>query len=274
MAAGCLALLWALTGTVERVPLEPILTAMHQSQGYELTATANGPRLQAEVLLRLVRAAQERDPQGAPLFIDCADWFAAFLERTGLPREKAPLYARLAYEHAQHTLVDYRAARVVAAAEPRPLAAANVLVYWEPGPGRPESYSYDDDRASPRLRATCRRLICYRLLDFGDRIVYAEISGLRGRPASGVLGALFDLIGEVSILENQMAVSSDGFQVSRGRGRKAFFDATVTVTIDPSGRAAKGVPPERADLRALEDRLRQPLRLVFVPLGPSGAGCE
>jgi hypothetical protein len=89
-----------------------------------------------------------------------------------------------------------------------------------------------------------------------------------------VLGALFDLIGEVSILENQMAVSSDGFQVSRGRGRKAFFDATVTVTIDPSGRAAKGVPPERADLRALEDRLRQPLRLVFVPLGPSGAGCE
>jgi hypothetical protein len=271
MAAACLALL-ALTGAVQRVPREPILSAMNESQGYELTATANGPRFHAEVLLRLIRSARERDPEGAPLFIDRADWFAAFLARAGLTREKAPLYARLAYEHGQHTVVDYRVARVVAAAEPRPLAAANVLVYWEAGAGRLEAYSYDDDRASPRLRVTCRRLIRYRLLDFGDRIVYAEISGLRGRPTSGVLGALFGLIGEASVLENQMAVSSDGFQVSRGRGRKAFFETTVTVTIDPSGRAMKGLPPDRADLRALEDRLKQPLRLVFVPLEPSGAG--
>jgi hypothetical protein len=268
-ALACLALL-AFSGTVQRVPREPILAAMRESQGYELTATANGPRLQAEVLLRLVRSARERDPQGAPLFIDRGDWFAAFLERTGLPPERAPLYARLAYEHAQHTLVEYREARVVAAAEPRPIAAANVLVYWERGPGRRESYSYDDDRASPRLRVTCRRVIRYRLLDYGDRIVYAEVRGLRGRPTSGVLGALFDLIGEASILETRMAVSPDGFQVSRGRGRKAFFDATVTVTIDPSGRAVKGLPRDRPDLRALEARLKQPLRLVFVPFPEAG----
>jgi hypothetical protein len=269
---GPLALLLALPADVQRVPREAILTAMQESHGYELTATANAARLQAEVLLRLVRRARDRDPEGAPLFIDRADWFAALLERTGLSPDAAPLYARLAHEHAQHTLVDYREARVLAEAEPRPRLAANVVVYWERAPGRRDSYSYDDDRASPRLRVSCRRLIRFRLLDFGDRIVYADVEGLRGRPTSGALGALFALVGEASILESRISIAADGLQVTRGRARKAFFDVTVTATIDPSGRAVKGLPPDRPDLRALEARLKQPLKLVFVPFDTDEAG--
>src|SRR3989304_2367044 len=118
---------------------EELLEAMKHSQGYDLTATANGPRLQAEVVLGLVPAA----------------------------------------------------------------GGAGAL-------GRPSFYSYDDTRASPNLRVTQKRLIRYRLLDYGDRIWYAEVEGLHGRPTSGVLGALFGLIGEARVLESRSAFAVDG----------------------------------------------------------------
>jgi hypothetical protein len=106
----------------------------------------------------------------------------------------------------------------------------------------------------------------YRLLDYGDMIVYAEVSGLRGRPTSGVLGALFDLLGEVSIVESRMALAADGMQVSRGRGKKAFIDVTATVTVTPEGKGNKGLPAGRPDLAALEARLKRPIRIKFKPL--------
>src|SRR5688500_20251537 len=73
------------------VERDEILQAMQQSRGYEVTATTNGPRFQSEVILRLVAAAETRDPRGRqPLFIGHREWFDAYLLRTGLTRARAP----------------------------------------------------------------------------------------------------------------------------------------------------------------------------------------
>ena len=250
-----------------RVPGADILAAMRPCQGYDLTATANGARFHAEVLLRLVRAARRRDATGAPLFIDRDDWFQAYLERTGLTAERAPLFVRLAQQHGQDTLVEHRPERVLESVEGEaPEVAASVVIWWPRGRSAAKSYSYDDTRASPNLRVTMDRQLSYRLLDFGDMVVYEEVCGLHGRPTSGALGLLFKMIGEASVLENRMAIAPDGTQVSRGRGRKWSFDVTTTLHISPDGRAQKGLPEGRPDLRAIEQRLERPLRLTFRPL--------
>jgi hypothetical protein len=51
---------------------------------------------------------------------------------------------------------------------PNPLLAANVRIYWEKAPGKPEQYSYDDTLSDPNLRVTQGRVITYRLVDYGD----------------------------------------------------------------------------------------------------------
>jgi hypothetical protein len=252
------------------VPREAIVAAMRESRGYSLTATANGPRLQAEVLRRLVREAQGQDPERRPLHIQHRDWFLAFLERTGLGAEQAPLYARLSDQMEQDLWIDYRRERVVdaivAGGEPR--IAANVRVAWPDRPGRPNSYSYDDLLASPHLRVTQKRVIAYRLLEYADRVWYAEVSGLYGRPTSGALGVLFNVIGEARVRDSRSAFAADGTQVVRGRATKWFIDKTATATVWPDGHADRGVPPDREDLERLDERLREPLEVRFQPLPP------
>ncbi len=246
---------------------EELLVAMRLSQGFDPTATANGARLQAEVLLRLAQAALTRAPQGPPLFIDHATWFEALLARVGVAPERAPLYARLAHEHGQDTEVDYRAGAVIETLVegPAPRLAANVTISWPARAGAAEQFQYEDALSSPRLEVTMKRVITYRLVDYGDMLLYAEIQGLRGRPTTGVLGALFNLLGEVPIVENRMALSSDGLQISRGRAKKGLIDVTTTVTLHPDGRAEKGLPAGRPDLVALEERLKRRLKIAYKP---------
>ena len=234
-----------------------------------LAATANGPRLEAEVLLRLIADGEASDPQRRPLFVGHREWYEAYLERTGLPPSRLPIYAREAYEIGQELVADYRRERVIAEVlrGPAPVHAANVRIWWE-GAGKPDHYSFDDTLSEPRLRATEHRLITYRLVDYGDRLWYAEVTGLRGRPTSGALGALFALIGEVTVVEDWSAAAPDGTQVLRGRGRKWWFDRTETVTVLPNGRGDRGLPPGRPDLLALEKRLEEPLAIRFRPLPP------
>ena len=112
-------------------------------------------------------------------------------------------------------------------------------------------------------------LITYRLLDMGDVIVFDDVEGLEGRPTSGVLGLLFKVIGEGRVVENRMAISPDGLQVSRARAKKALFWVTTTVTVYPDGRTEKDVPADRADLKPLAGRLERPLRIDYRPLSPS-----
>jgi hypothetical protein len=249
------------------VPREEILEAMRQSQGYALTATANGPRLQAEVLLHLIRQAAARDPARRPLLLGHEEWYLAFLERTGLGPEEAPVYVRLPYLIGQDLVVDYRWDRVVEALVkgPTPEVVANVRLYW-PEEAKRESFSYDDLRSDPTLRVTLERDIHYHLVDYGDQLWYADVAGLRGRPTSGALGLLFNIIGEARVLETRSAVSPDGLQIVRSRGHKLLLTRTVTATIWPDGHAKKGIPEGRPDLRAIERRLEEPLEIRFVPL--------
>jgi len=253
---------------VERVSREAIVAAMRESRGYDLTATTNGPRLLAEVLLRLIRQAEARDVAHRPLWIGHHEWYEAFLERTGLAPQDAPLYVMLAYEVGQDVLVDSRRERVVAEVleGPEPLTVANVHIFWSDAAGKPDSYSYDDTLSNPDLHVTQKRDIRYRLVDYGDRLWNAEVTGLYGRPTSGPLGLLFDVLGEVQVLESRSAVATDGIQVDRAQGRKLSITRDATVTIWPDGRADKGVPEDRPDLRALEARLEEPLGIRFVPL--------
>jgi hypothetical protein len=250
------------------VPAERILAAMENVRAYELTATANGPRLQADVVLELLREASREDPERRPLFVGHREWYEAFLRRTGLPPSKAPLYVRRPYEVGQDLVVDYRRELVVDSVVqgPPPRLAANVRIFWAKTPGQPDEYSYDDTLSRPTLRVTQKRLIAYRLVEYADRLWYAEITGLHGRPTSGGLGLLFDLIGEARVEDSRSAFAPDGFQVVRGRASKWGFDRTATVTVWPDGHADEGVPPARPDLAALAARLREPLAIRFHPL--------
>ncbi len=245
---------------------EEILDAMNASQGYNVTATANGPRFQAEVLMRLARQARAENPDGPELLIGHAEWFFAFLARTGLAKESAPAFVRLSYEHGQDVQIDYRIDRVVENTGPdRPEFAASVRMWWPDRAGAPSSFSYADLVSTPQLKVTNLRVIVYRLVEVGGMVVYGQIEGLRGRPTSGLLGALFQLIGEGDLKESRMLLSHDGLQISRTRAEKWALGVTQTVTIYPDGHADKDVPKDRPDLAALAARLEEPLRIRYRP---------
>ena len=250
------------------VPTGRLVEAMREVRAYDITATANGPRLQADVILGLIHEAEAQDPQRRPLFIGHREWYEAFLARTGLPPSKAPLYVRRPYEVGQDLIADYRRELVVEAVlqGPMPRTAANVRIFWAKAPGQLNEYSYDDTLSSPNLRVTQKRLITYRLVDYEDRLWYAEISGLQGRPTSGTLGVLFKLIGEARVLESCNGFVPEGLQVVRSHAIKWGMDRTVTMTVWPDGHADQGVPPGRPDLLALEARLAEPLAIRFRPL--------
>jgi hypothetical protein len=257
------------------VPREEILAAMRSRQGYDLTATTNGARFQAEVLLELLRTSRARDG-GARLFLGHAAWFAAYLERTGLAADSAPLFMRLGDQYRQDLEVDARSGQVVEQVieGPSPLLAANVRIGWPASPGGKDRYSYDDTLSIPDLRVTNERIITYRLLDFGDRVAYDEVEGLRGRPIEGFLGVLFDLIGEARIEWSRMAISADGLQVSRARASKGVFRVESSITVFPDGRVEKDLPKDRPDLVPLDQRVRRPLKIRYRPIDRQHAPLE
>ena len=202
------------------------------------------------------------------MFVGHAEWFAAYLKRTGLAAEQAPLFVRLAFEHKQDMEIEYRAERVLENVQQaqQPELALNVRIWWPEARGASQQYSYEDTLSTPHLRVTNRRVITYRLLDFKDIVVFDEIEGLQGRPTTGLLGMLFSVIGEGSVKESRMVISADGLQVVRARARKALFEVATLLTVYPDGRTEKEVPPGRPDLAARQARLSQPLGLRYRPL--------
>jgi hypothetical protein len=251
---------------VQRVAFAALLDAMRAEQGYDARRTTNLARFQAGVILRLAEQARARRPEGPPLFFDHAEWFQAYLTTVGLSSEQAPISCRLSKENRQDAWVEYRQDRVVRSAHQglRLRQALNVLVAPLPHAPVAARYSYDDLASTPRLQITVERAYRYRLLDLGDQVAFDEIQGLHGRPTSGLLGALFALIGEGHAVFSRMAVATDGVQVVVGQARKAFLTRTATVTIQPDGTAEPGVPEGRSDLAALEARLREPLAVEYV----------
>lgn len=254
---------------VRKVSTVEIAEAMALERGYDATATTNVARFQSAVLLRLARAAQQCDPNSAPLLVGHAEWFEAFLQTQGLAVAQAPTYAKMAFEHQQDQIVDYRQNNVILEVKRGkvPEFALNVKVTWPETETLPDKYSFEDTLASPHLKVTNHRVITYRLLDFGDMIAVDQIRGLTGRPTTGLLGFLFRFIGEGRVVQSRMAVSKDGLLIARARSKKGLFGVTTTVTVYPDGRMEKGLPAGRKDLRLLEKRLKQALDIEYVPFG-------
>jgi hypothetical protein len=248
-----------------RVPFADVLDAIAQRHGYDVLATANGGRLQAEVLLHLARTALAQHPDGPPLLVGHDDWFRALTQVAGIPAERAPLYVRLAWQHKQDILLEYRASHVIreVVQGPSPRLALDVTISWPAAPGAPSEYSYEDTQSTPHLKVTNKRVITYHLLDYGDLIVFDHMEGLTGRPTTGALGLLFSVIGEGRIVEYRTILTPDGLQVSRGRARKAFFEVATTLTVHPDGRTEKGVPSDPR-FKDLERRLSAPLEIRYV----------
>jgi hypothetical protein len=242
--------------------------AMRAHADYDLAATTNGPRFQAEVFLWLARRALASQPQGCHLFIGHKDWFEVFLEVAKLRPEQAPLPARLVYQYGQDIDLDCRPERVVQriGGGRRPQLALNVKFWWEPTANPAREFSYLDTASTPELKVTNNRVITYRLVDLGDQIVFDDVRGLTGRPTTGLLALLFKIIGEGRIVRTQVAYSADGVQVSRVVAQK-LFSRTVTVVTWPNGRTEPEIPAQRADLLALKQRLDQPVEIEYRPLG-------
>lgn len=253
------------------VSRQEILDAMRQAGDYDPTATTNGARFQWEVIFNLAHRAWERDPRGAPLFIDSEDWFQSFMETTGRTEDEMPLYARLAYEYKQHMEVEYRTDRVIRRVieGPAPRLALNVRIWWEDRTDKAARYSYRDTLSTPTLKIAIRRLISYRLLDLGDWFVCDKIRGLSGRPTSGLLGFIFRIVGDGRIVHSRMAVSSDGHQIVRGTSKKGFMGMTTTAIVYPDGEMIKDLPDGRSDLKELKKRIKQTLKVEYVefPVG-------
>ena len=245
-----------------------IVEAMRQCGDYDPTATTNGARFQGDMILYLAQKARERDPQGLPLFIGYENWFQAFMEVLARTENAMPQYARLSYQYKQITEVDYRVDRVIRkiVKAPTPELAVNVRVWWKDQPGKPDRYSYLDTLSTPNLKVTNQRVMTYRLLDFGDWVIYDEIEGLTGRPTSGILGFLFRIIGEGRIVQTRMAISKDGLQINRATAKKGFIKRIDTVTVYPDGKMEKDVPPDRPDLLELTNLITQPLEIEYAEL--------
>ncbi|MFQ5752891.1 MAG: hypothetical protein ACE5HI_12935 [bacterium] len=254
-------------GQVHLVTYQELVAAMQLQKGYNLSATTNVARFQAQVILTLARQAQERDPNGPPLLIGHEEWYQAFLGVTGQTRENIPIFTRLAYEYRQTQLVDYNGEHVIKKIQYSdfPELAVNVKISWPETADLPSRYSFQDTLSTPHLKVTNNRVITFRLLDFGDMIVYDDIQGLTGRPTSGILGLLFRVIGEGQVLQSRMSISKDGLQINRTQVRKGPFHITETVTVEPNGHAEKGLPPRRQDLLAVAQRLKQVIKIRYVP---------
>jgi len=241
---------------------------MQSQSGYDPTVTTNVARFQAAVLLRLAEEAMVKHSAGTALFIGHQEWFDAFLRRTGLTKSTAPAYARLAYEHKQDQLINFGPGRVIERIEEGtvPLLAINVIVGWPPTAELPSRYSFNDTLSTPKLKVTNHREITYRLLDFGDMIVYDDLEGLTGRPTSGILGLLFSLIGEGRVVQSRITITLDGLQINRVQAARGPFSVEETVTVKPDGVSQKGLPENRPDLLTVETRLKRALTIKYKPL--------
>jgi len=256
-----------LADAAAQVSQQDIAGAMRAEQalGYDLRATANGARLQAEVILRLARAAHARDPQGPPFVIGFDTYQAAFTDVTGVAPEALPIFIRMASRYAENLVVEHRRAHVIDSVMggPAPLMIVRVRGGWDRGPS---SYSFEDTSSSPTMRVIHERDTRFTIADYGDMITHDEFRGLRGRATSGMLGALMAAIGDASVTRSRFAVAGDGTQILRATVHK-LFTLTQTLTVQPDGRAEKGIPEGRDDLRALERLLNREVRLRYVADG-------
>ena len=252
--------------SVRQIQRNELAAAMRQHGDYDILATTNRGRFSSELLLQLAREARQRDPNGSPLYINSEDWFFAYIATAGVGMMDAPLPAKLGFENGQRVLIEYRPDRVIRETKkgPEPILAVNIRAWWPEEENSESKFSFTDTTSTPKLKVTSHREITYRLLEYEDMIVIDKIDGVTGRPLTGLLGTLFSVIGEGGLKHSRMTITEDGLQLLRARSKK-IFSVSATVTVQPDGKATKGIPEERLDLEAVEERLKSSLDIEYVP---------
>ena len=249
----------------QRVPREALVRALavERDRGYDITASTNAGFMWANVLFRLAEEARASNPEGPPLFIHEADYYHGFLTVTGLKESEAPEFIRISHEYGQHTLVEYRLDRVVDVerTEALPASALAVRTWWPEDNGMGDRYAYEDTLSSPHLEVENDREVTYRLLQLDDQIVFDEMEGIRGRPTSGVLGALFGILGSSQLLWSRMARADDGTILIRAKGKK-LVSKTALAVVEPDGTGGE-LTEDRADLRSLVRVLESPVKVSY-----------
>ena len=255
--------------TIPRAELGAEMRAAALSHGaYDLLATTNWTRFQSALYVQLARHALEREPLGGVLFVPPDYLFREFLSLAGVADpDEAPAHLLWALHLDQGTQLEYRPDGIVKVVKngTHPTLTVNVRTAWPDRPDGTDKFSFIDTLSVPKLKVTNRQEITYRLLVFGDMVVYDEIDGTSGRPLSGVLGALFKVIGDGRIEYYHSVLVDDGLQVVRAKARKSLFSRTTTITIYPDGRAENGMPPNRPDLAATEELLKRDLDIEYHP---------
>lgn len=247
-----------------RASREVILQAMSGHGAYSLTSTTTSMRFGAEALLAMVRRRQRESPGSTQLLIDQADWFAAHLQTAGVTYAEMSEAARAGFEHHQDALVDYGPQVVEQVLEgPAPVASLDVTIFWPDSGDAPSEFSYRDTLSVPRMDVYDHRVIRFKLLEYDDMLVFDQVTGISVRPL-GFLSAVFAVLGKPDLKQTRIAVSPDQWQVMRGRVKVfAGISKTGTATIEPGGRGHEGVPADRADLRALAERMKRSVKLRY-----------
>lgn len=251
--------------------------AIRGRRGYDITATPNQGRFLAELLLDLADRYRKRRPSGAPLLIRQQEFFPAFMRVTGLSAEEAPPGFRKAYRYRQRMVVEYRSDRVVEGVRqgPEPRQALSVRAAWPDTGSLPSSYAYEDTVSDPDVRVRQERNVTYRLLEYVAVVVYDRMEEVSGRPTSGALGALFDVLGMAEIRQSRFVPAGQGAQVTYSRVRTvAPVETFATVTAD--GRARRGLPEDRRFHR-LRSMLERDLAVEYAEEPPPAcftAGAE
>lgn len=247
-----------------RVAYEEMREAMATHGAYNLTATTTSMRFGTEALLKLVHRRQREAPEATRLFIDQSDWFTAHREVAGVTYGQMSEAARSGFEHQQDVTVDYRPGIVREVLEgPAPVLALDVTIAWPDSGHAPSSLTYKDTLSVPRVEVHDSRVLHFELVEYPDMVLYDEIEGISVKPL-GFLSAVFALVGKPDLKQNRVAVSADQWQVMRGRV-KIFpgISKTGTAVIEPDGQGHEDIPVGRSDLRALEQKLEQPVKLRY-----------
>jgi hypothetical protein len=251
-------------GEPYQVSREEILQAMSAHGAYSLTTTTTSMRFEAEALLAIVRRRQQESPGSIQFLIRQPDWFAAHRETAGVTYGEMSEAARAGFENHQDALVDYGPQVVEQVLEgPLPIMALDVTIFSPDSEGAPSEFSYKDSLSVPRVDVYNNRVIRSKVLEYDDMLVFDQVTGISVKPV-GFLSALFAVLGKPDLKQTRIAVSADQWQVMRGQV-KVFpgISKAGTATIEPGGRGHEGVPPDRADLRVLAERMRRPLKLRY-----------
>jgi hypothetical protein len=247
-----------------QVSREEILQAMSAHGAYSLTSTTTSMRFGAEALLAIARRRQREAPGDTRFLIRQDDWFVAHRETAGVTYAEMSEAARAGFEHHQDALVDYGPRVVDRVLEgPAPIMALDVTIFWPDSGNAPSQFHYKDTLSVPRVDVYDHRVIRFKLLEYEDMLVFDQVDGISVRP-NGFLSAVFAVLGKPDLKQTRLAVSADQWQVVRGQV-KVFpgISKTGTATIEPGGRGHEGVPRDRDDLRALQQRLKRPLKLRY-----------